>query len=165
MWDRAVGWYFVSLLETIQVIPETHEGYDKLVVYFKTLAEGLLNAQDESGGWWLIMDEQYKGAEGNYIESSASAMFTYGFFLGVRLGLLDEDTYLPAAKTAYELLVQDFVVEVDDGLNWEGTVKVGSLGSNATYEVCCTSFLDLTCRRDKLLTMVSVLYWSCDERE
>lgn len=71
VWDRAVGWYFVSLLETIPVIPRSHAGYEKLVGYFKNLAEGVLNAQDaSSGGWWLIMDEQYAGAEGNYIESS-----------------------------------------------------------------------------------------------
>lgn len=116
-------------------MPESHAGYAKLTGYFTTLAEGLLNAQDASGGWWLIMDEQYVGAEGNYIESSASAMFTYGFFLGIRLGFLDSATYLAPAKMAYEMLVQDFVVQVEDGLDWEGTVKVGSLGSNATYEV------------------------------
>lgn len=71
VWDRAVGWFFVSLLETIPVIPRSHEGYVKLVGYFTNLAEGVLSAQDSSsGGWWLIMDEQYAGAEGNYIESS-----------------------------------------------------------------------------------------------
>lgn len=141
VWDRAVGWYFVALTEVIQLIPQSHEGYAKLVGYFQSLAEGVVNAQDESGGWWLIMDEQYKGVGNNYIESSASAMFTYGLFLGVRLGLLDEATYLPAAKTAYELLVNNFVVEVDDGLDWEGTVRVGSLNSNASFEVCRSAFL------------------------
>lgn len=135
VWDRADGWYFVSLTETIQLLPKSHEGYGKLVGYFQSLAEGLLNAQDSSGGWWLIMDKQYRGAKGNYIESSASAMFAYGFFVGVRLGLLDEATYLAAAKKAYELLVEKFVVESSDGLNWEGTVSVGSLNSNASFEV------------------------------
>lgn len=140
VWNRAVGWYFVSLTETIQLIPASHEGYAKLVGYFQTLAEGLLNAQDASGGWWLIMDEEYVGADGNYIESSGSAMFTYGFLLGVRLGLLDEATYLPAAKTAYELLLSDFVVESADGLDWQGTVSVGSLGGDVTYEVCYIAY-------------------------
>lgn len=139
VWDRAVGWYLVSLTETIQCMPTSHAGYAKLVGYFQTLAAGVLGAQDAAtGGWRLIMDAQYADAEANYIESSASAMFTYGFLLGVRLGLLDAATYLPAARTAYEMLVRDFVVEVDDGLDWEGTVSVGSLGSNATFEVSRT---------------------------
>lgn len=136
VWDRADGWYFVALLEGIQTFPPSHEGYNKLVGYFKDLAEGLLKAQDSSGGWWLIMDVQYAGAEGNYIESSATAMFTYGFFKGIKLGLLDEATYLEPAKKAYEMMVNKFVVEVDDGtLNWEGTVQVGSLKGNASYQV------------------------------
>lgn len=137
VWDRAVGWYFVSLLEAIESFPQSHEGYSKLVGYFKDLAEGVFNAQDSSGGWWLIMDAQYAGAEGNYIESSATAMFTYGFFKGIKLGLIDEATYLEPAKKAYEMMVDQFVVEAGDGtLNWEGTVEVGSLKSNASYEVC-----------------------------
>lgn len=146
VWDRAVGWYVVSLLEAIEVFPTTHEGHDKLVGYFTTLAEGVLAAQDDAtGGWWLIMDEAYRGAEGNYIESSATAMFTYGFFKGIRMGLLDEATYLAPAKKAYEMMVDTFVVEVDDGtLDWEGTVLVGSLSGNATYEV---SQLDIYPRR------------------
>lgn len=136
VWSRAVGWYFVSLTETIELMPKSHPGYEKLVGYFKSIAGGLLKAQDASGGWWLMMDEQFKGAEGNYIESSASAMFVYGFLFGVRTGLLDSATYLAPAKTAYEYLVSEFVVEVSDGVDWEGTVKVGSLSSDASYEVC-----------------------------
>lgn len=137
VWDRAVGWYFVSLLESIEVWPTSHTGRDTLVGYFTTLAEGVLAAQDDAtGGWWLIMDEQYRGAEGNYIESSATAMFTYGFFKGISMGLIDEATYLAPAKKAYEMMVDTFVVELDDGtLDWEGTVLVGSLSGNGTYEV------------------------------
>ncbi|CAJ2509851.1 Uu.00g057510.m01.CDS01 [Anthostomella pinea] len=135
VWDRADGWYFLSLLEVIQVFPESHAGHARLVEYFITLAAGLLEAQDEAGGWWLIMSEPYPGAEGNYIESSGSAMFTYGFLKGIKLGLLAEGDYLAAAQKGYNLLTDEFVVENDDGtLNWEGTVSVGSLGSNATFE-------------------------------
>ncbi|KAI1263378.1 family 105 glycoside hydrolase [Xylariaceae sp. FL1019] len=134
-WDRAIGWYYTSLLESIPLLPTNHAGYQMLIEYFQTLSEGLLNAQDESGGWWLIMDEEYVGVEGNYIESSATAMFTSGFFQGISLGLLDEETYLAPAKKAYEFMVDEFVEEKGDGtLNWEGTVLVGSLGSNATFE-------------------------------
>lgn len=134
VWSRAVGWYMVSLLETIPLIPESHEGKEKLTGYFQTLSEGVLKAQDAAtSGWWLIMD--FPGREKNYIESSASAMFTYSLLKGVRLGLIDAATYLEPAKKAYQALVDDFVVENSDGtLDWEGTVLVGSLNSNATFE-------------------------------
>ncbi|KAK6072140.1 cell wall glycosyl hydrolase [Seiridium cupressi] len=135
VWDRAVGWYFISLWETLQLLPQSHEGYSKLLGYFTTLATAVKTAQDESGGWWLVMNEPYPGAKGNYIESSASAMFTLGFFRGIRSGYLESSEYLAAAQKGYNLLVDDFVVENDDGtLDWEGTVSVGSLNSNGTYE-------------------------------
>jgi rhamnogalacturonyl hydrolase YesR len=139
VWDRADGWYFMTLLEAIQLFPTSHPGHDKLVTYFQTLAAGLKQAQDETGGWWLVMSEPYPGKTGNYIESSASAMFTYGWLKGMSLGLLAESEYLDAATKAYNLLVDRFVVTNDDGtLDWEGTVIVGSLGSNGTFEVSDT---------------------------
>ncbi|KAI3336847.1 glycoside hydrolase family 105 protein [Xylariaceae sp. AK1471] len=135
VWDRAVGWYFMSLLEVIPLWPETHSGRKRLIGYFTTLADALKKTQDESGGWWLIMSELYPGAKGNYIESSGSAMFTYGFLKGIKLGLLDKGTYLSAAQKGYDLLVDKFVVDKGDGtVDWEGTVEVGSLSSNGTYE-------------------------------
>ena len=105
--------------------------------YYTWLAEALKASQDsESGGWWLIMSEQYVGAEGNYIESSGMAMFTYGWFKGIRDGHLQEDEYLGPAKKAYEGMTSQFLEPEDDGtVTWHGTVEVGSLSSNGTYEV------------------------------
>ncbi|KAI1419346.1 cell wall glycosyl hydrolase YteR [Xylaria sp. FL1777] len=135
VWNRADGWYFMSLLEVIEIWPETHPARERLIRYFTTLATALLKTQDKSGGWWLIMSQQYVGAKGNYIESSGSAMFTYGFLKGIRLGLLDRDEYLAPAQKGYDLLVDKFVVAKNDGtVDWEGTVEVGSLGSNGTFE-------------------------------
>ncbi|KAI1410088.1 glycoside hydrolase family 105 protein [Hypoxylon sp. FL1857] len=136
VWSRAVGWYFMSLLEVIPLFPKTHPGRHRLTEYFTTLAKALRKAQDEeSSDWWLIMSEPYPGATGNYIESSASAMFTFGWLKGIRLGFLHEDEYLEPANRAYRSLLERFVKVNEDGsLNWEGTVEVGSLGSNGTYE-------------------------------
>ncbi|KAI0873369.1 cell wall glycosyl hydrolase YteR [Hypoxylon argillaceum] len=135
VWNRAVGWYFMSLSEVIPLWPQAHPARQRLVGYFTTLASALKKAQDTSGGWWLIMSEQYVGTTGNYIESSGSAMFTYGFLKGIKLGLLDRDEYLAPAQKGYDLLVSKFVVEKNDGtVDWEGTVEVGSLNSNASFE-------------------------------
>ncbi|KAI0181212.1 glycoside hydrolase family 105 protein [Hypoxylon sp. FL1284] len=135
VWSRAVGWYFMSLLEVIPLFPQSHSARERLIEYFVTLAEGLRRAQDdESGGWWLVMSEPYPGAPGNYIESSASAMFTFGWLKGMSMGLLEERQYLEPAQKAYRCLTQRFVKEDGGLLNWEGTVEVGSLSSNASYE-------------------------------
>lgn len=136
VWNRAVGWYFMSLSEVIPLWPQTHPARKRLIEYFTTLAAALKKAQDKSGGWWLILSQQYVGDEDNYIESSGSAMFTYGFLKGIKLGLLDKSSYLAAAQKGYDLLVDKFVVEKSDGtVDWEGTVEVGSLKSDASFEV------------------------------
>jgi rhamnogalacturonyl hydrolase YesR len=82
------------------------------------------------------MNEPYPGMEGNYFESSAAAMFTYGLLAGLREGWLDEAEYAVTAANAYKGLIDDFVVENANGtLTWEGTVEVGSLGSDASFKV------------------------------
>lgn len=137
IWDRAVGWYIWSLVEVLNLFPRSHPGWERLLGYYKSVSSGLKRAQDpDSHGWWLVMNEPYPGKEGNYFESSSAAMFTYGWLAGLREGWLDEKEYLGPATRAYQHLIDDFVTENKNGtLTWEGTVQVGSLGSNATFEV------------------------------
>jgi rhamnogalacturonyl hydrolase YesR len=132
-----VGWYIWSLVEVLNLFPQSHPGYERLLGYYTTVAEGLKRAQDpESHGWWLVMNEPYPGKDGNYFESSAAAMFTYGWLAGLREGWLDEAEYAVPATNAYKALIDDFVTEHANGtITYEGTVEVGSLGSNATFEV------------------------------
>lgn len=146
IWNRAVGWYFMSLIELLQILPADHEGYHRILGYYTSLAEGLLRAQDaETNGWWLVMSEPYPGQEGNYFESSAAAMFTWGWLAGLRLGYIDEETYLGPATDAYQHLIDDFVTTNCDGtINWEGTVEVGSLNSDASFEVSLCFFPNLS---------------------
>ncbi|KAF4953933.1 hypothetical protein FSARC_12289 [Fusarium sarcochroum] len=136
VWGRAVGWYFMSLLEAIEDFPKDHPGHKRLVGYFTGLAEGLKGAQDKkSGGWYNIMDEKYVGVKGNYIEASASAMFTFGWLRGLNRGLLSAGDYSKVATKAYKGLVDNFITRNASGtINFEGTVEVGSLGSNATFQ-------------------------------
>nr|XP_036578480.1 cell wall glycosyl hydrolase [Colletotrichum truncatum]KAF6785775.1 cell wall glycosyl hydrolase [Colletotrichum truncatum] len=134
VWNRAVGWYFMALIDTLQIYPQTHPGYDRLLEYFVTLADGLACSQDEKGGWWLIMNEGYETRKGNYIESSATAMFSYGLLRGVRDGLLDAK-YKEVGLKAYDLLTSDFIRDDKNGtISFLGTVQVGSLNSNASFE-------------------------------
>ncbi|GAB7366770.1 hypothetical protein MBLNU230_g0724t1 [Neophaeotheca triangularis] len=137
VWNRALGWYFMALVDVLDYFPADHRGREVLMAYYTDLAEALVRAQDpESHGWWLIMDEPYPGMEGNYIESSGSAMFVYGFLKGLRKGYLSENEYAGPAQMGYELLTDDFTVAngTNCTLNWLGTVEVGSLSGDGDYE-------------------------------
>ncbi|KAM0425847.1 hypothetical protein ACHAPT_008785 [Fusarium lateritium] len=139
IWARAIGWYYMSLLEVIPLFPDNHHGKERLLGYFVDLSDGLKKSIDEKGAWWNIMDKQYEDVKGNYLESSASAMFAFGWLKGLNLGFLKGKSYDKVAKKAYGALIKLFVTKNDNGtINWEDTVIVGSLGSNATFQVRMT---------------------------
>lgn len=76
------------------------------------------------------------GKSKNYFESSGSSMFIYFLLKASRLGYIDKTTYVPVATKAYEYASDTWVTEESDGtLGWEGTVVVGSLDGNGTFEV------------------------------
>lgn len=135
VWNRALGWYVIAIVDVLDYLPSTHAGAATLKEILATTAAGVKAAVDaESSLWWLVMSQP--GREGNYIESSAAGMFVYALLKAVRLGYLDEATYLGVATAAYEALVERFVSEADDGgLDWAGTVSVGSLSGKGDYAV------------------------------
>src|SRR4051812_9690202 len=51
VWIRALGWYFMALVEVLQVFPREREGFGRLEKYFKEAADAIVRAQDGSGGW------------------------------------------------------------------------------------------------------------------
>lgn len=74
VWNRAVGWYIMALVDTLDYFPAGHPGYARLLGYLRSLVDAIVAAQDPvTKGWWLIMTPEYEGRKGNYIESSGSA--------------------------------------------------------------------------------------------
>ncbi|QSZ34386.1 hypothetical protein DSL72_005978 [Monilinia vaccinii-corymbosi] len=134
VWGRALGWYLMALVDVLDFFPKSHPGHAQLVGWFVTASAGVLAAQDTTGGWWLVMNAPYPGKAGNYIESSASAMFVYALLKGVRMGYLGSE-YVAPMKKAYAYIAKTFVAfnGTNGSVNWEGTVSVGSLKSDASF--------------------------------
>ena len=110
-WGRANAWYFLALVDILEVMPTDNAYYDTFKGYLTSLAEGIKNYQDETTGcWYQVMDKVPASLTGNYLEASCSSIFTAGYLKAIRLGLLDKTTYEPIAKKAYEGLVNQFMV-------------------------------------------------------
>lgn len=124
-WGRAVGWYFLALVDILEQMDKANltstEGYITLKSYLAETAEGLKARQDQAtGGWYQILDEnstysasEYNNGEShtttnNYIESSATALFTAAYLKAIRKGYLDETTYKTVAENGYKCLVNQF---------------------------------------------------------
>lgn len=110
-WGRANAWYFLALVDILEVMPTNNTYYSTFKGYLTDLAAGIKKYQDETTGcWYQVMDKVPASLTGNYLEASCSSIFTAGYLKAIRLGLLDKATYDPIAKKAYEGLVNQFMI-------------------------------------------------------
>ena len=111
-WGRAMGWYAMALVETLDFMPKG-EGRDDMVKILNHIYEVLPRYADpQTGMWYQVLDSPTR--QGNYQEATASIMFTYAYLKGVRKG------YLPWSRKEevlelYEKFVKRFVRENPDG--------------------------------------------------
>jgi unsaturated rhamnogalacturonyl hydrolase len=128
-WGRAMGWYAMALVDSIEALPEGHRGRDSLAGILFSLASALAEYQDESTGLWHQVVDQ-GGREGNYLETSVSTMLPYAFLKGARLGLLGGE-FAAAAMRAYEGACARFLRLGPEGAaRLEGTCAVAGLGGS-----------------------------------
>jgi unsaturated rhamnogalacturonyl hydrolase len=128
-WGRAMGWYGMALVETLDYFPEKHPKRAELIAILNRFATAVAKYQEpRSGLWYQILD---KGDDkGNYLESSAACMFVYALAKGVRKGYLPS-TYMKVAERGYQGILKQFVkYDANGQLNLEGTVSVAGLGGN-----------------------------------
>jgi unsaturated rhamnogalacturonyl hydrolase len=113
-WSRAMGWYTMAIVDVLDYFPENHPERDSLISILQTTCEALLKVRDSKTGLWFQVLNQ-GGREGNYIEGSGSAMFTYVFAKGAHKGYLDAK-FLDIANDAFDDLVKELITVDDKGL-------------------------------------------------
>ena len=111
-WGRALGWYAMAIVDNLDFIPIHETGRDSVLVVLNTIAKALKKYQNAEGLWYQVMDKD--GDQGNYTESSCSAMFVYTLLKAVRKGYLDR-SYLSTARKGYEGILNVFMREDADG--------------------------------------------------
>ena len=128
-WGRAMGWYAMALVDTLDYFPEKHPQHAELIAILGRLAGAVAKYQDaRSGLWYQVLDKG--GAKGNYLESSAACMFVYALARGARKGYLPVK-YLKTAADGYRGIQRQFVTYDASGqFNLAGTVSVAGLGGN-----------------------------------
>jgi len=91
-WLRAMGWFLVAMVDVLERMDEQlYNEYRGIMAMLKQAVEDMHKFQDEQTGmFWQVID--HPEAEGNYLETSGTALFAYAVLKGVRLG------YLPKQK-------------------------------------------------------------------
>lgn len=133
-WGRAQGWYTMALIEVLDALPENYARRSEVIDLLVKDFDAILRWQDkESGVWYQVMDSP--GQEGNYLESTCSAMFTYALLKAYRKGYVGEK-YRDAGIRAYKGMINHFIrVNQDQTISLTECCSVAGLGPAATPEV------------------------------
>jgi len=111
-WSRSLGWYAMALVDVLDYVPAENAGHQRLVGYLNSLAEALVNYQDESGLWYQVTN--YGNKDGNYLEASGSSMFCYALAKGANKNYLDKK-YMLAAEKAFDGITSKLIKIDEDG--------------------------------------------------
>lgn len=129
-WGRANAWYMLALVDVLELMPTSNTNYSTLKGYLEKLAASIASYQNEDGTWYQVLDQKDNALNGNYEESSCSALFTAAYLKALRLKLLESSKYETMAKKAYVALVNKFMAYDKNDNN-----KIQILGS------CCSAGL------------------------
>lgn len=126
-WSRSMGWYVMALVDVLDYFPEDHSKRQALIDILNNVSTALVKVQDESGVWYQVPN--LAGKEGNYLETSSTAMFAYGFAKGVKNGYLSEE-FLKVANHAFDGLIKLVTVDDDGEIHITQVCKSAGLGGN-----------------------------------
>ncbi len=110
-WLRSMGWYLMALADTIEAISiEIYESYRELSSLFKEAVKGILQYQDARTKLFYQVIDQSE-IEGNYLETSGSAMVGYAILKGCRLNLLSKEKYQQIGVAIVEGIIQHKLIQ------------------------------------------------------
>ncbi len=133
-WGRAQGWYTMALVELIDAMPENYSRRNELIDLLRKDFDAILRWQDKkSGVWYQVMDSPE--AEGNYLESTCSCMFTYALLKAGNKGWVDKK-YLKAGRKSYKAVLKQFIKTESDGtISLTRGCEVAGLGPGISPQV------------------------------
>jgi|GEM_PF-117363 len=140
-WLRAMGWFLMSLTDNMYIMDKNNrEDFKVLEDIFIEALTGILNYQDkETNLFYQIIDK--KEVEGNYLETSGSAMIAYVILEGCRLGILQKEQYEEIGVGIIRSLMDLKIIEENGVLKLSDMCSVAGLGSDNMRDGTATYYL------------------------
>ncbi|HSE19608.1 MAG TPA: glycoside hydrolase family 88 protein [Pyrinomonadaceae bacterium] len=89
IWCRAMGWFGMTLIEVLELLPRDHPRRPLLIGQVKLLVRAWARYQDEKTGlWYQVVDKGDNPA--NWLETSSSSMYTYVTAMAVARGYVEK---------------------------------------------------------------------------
>ncbi len=125
-WSRALGWFAMAMVEVLDELPENYERRKEVKDMLQKVMTAVVKHQDaKTGVWYDVMDVKDPK---NYLESTASCMFSYVLLKGSRLGYLDA-SFKQAGIKAYDGIINEFIkINNDKTISLTNCCSVSGLG-------------------------------------
>ncbi|MCK2245039.1 MULTISPECIES: glycoside hydrolase family 88 protein [unclassified Crossiella] len=129
-WARAIGWFGMTAIDILEVLPANHPRRAEVIAMVQHLARGYQRYQDAATGrWFQVVDKPT--ANGNWTETSASAMYTFMISRGVERGYLDASLSAVSRKGYQGVLAKASLGS--DGLTNIKDISEGTNVGNLSY--------------------------------
>lgn len=120
-WARANGWAFMTEVELLEVLPADHPSRPQIVELLRAHAKGLARYQSGSGFWHQLLDR-----EDSYLETSATAIYTYAYARAINRGWIDPLAYGPTTLLAWNAVATK--------INARGQVEGTCVGTGMAFD-------------------------------
>jgi unsaturated rhamnogalacturonyl hydrolase len=111
-WARGNSWVVASLADYLRIRVERGETDPEVAQIFRDHVEAIISAQEPDSGRWLTA-MSHPDEPGNYLETSASALFAYGMARAYRYGILGDVARQVTQKAIRG--VQEMIIDNGDG--------------------------------------------------
>lgn len=120
-WARANGWAVMTMVELLEVLPKNHPGYPQVLAQLQKHIAGLVQYQDGTGFWHQLLDRN-----DTYLETSATAIYTYAIARAINRGYVDKLAYTPAVVLAWNAVATK--------INAKGQVEGTCVGTGMGFD-------------------------------
>jgi unsaturated rhamnogalacturonyl hydrolase len=120
-WARANGWAIMTKVELLEVLPQNHPQRQAILDLLRAHVRGLAAYQSGSGFWHQLLDRS-----DSYLETSATAIYTYAFARAINRGWIDGLAYSPATLLGWHA--------VSTKVNNAGQVEGTCVGTGMAFD-------------------------------
>ena len=120
-WGRANGWAILTMCEVLDVLPARHPQRGAILDLLRAHARGLAALQHHDGYWHQLLDRS-----DTYLETSATAIYTYCLAHAINEGWIDGKVYGPVVQLGWHA--------VEASVNGKGQVEQVCVGTGMGFD-------------------------------
>jgi unsaturated rhamnogalacturonyl hydrolase len=120
-WARANGWALMAMTELLDLLPANHPDREKVLKQLQLHIKGLAPLQSGKGFWHQLLDKT-----DSYLETSATAIYTYCMAKAINKNWIDAKANAPMALLAWNA--------VSTKVNDKGQVEGTCVGTGMAFD-------------------------------